>query len=263
MCAELQAISSETRARVDRLSRPNVPIRIASCAVAVVGILSFFYVVSLIEYKREMENIFGVLEGFDALLNTVVLMGAGMFFLATLESRWKRQRALDDLQQLRSIVHVIDMHQLTKDPRILSEEQRTASSPVRSLSQFELTRYLDYCTEMLSLTAKIAALYAQSARDAAVLSAVSELETVSANLSYKIWQKIMIIQSAENAQEIMADIKARNAAIDEDVLARDVMPDDGSSSSTRRARRAARLVSADALAEANDSLVGGDHGAAS
>ncbi|MEO1719964.1 MAG: hypothetical protein AAFR23_07025, partial [Pseudomonadota bacterium] len=120
-----------------------------------------------------------MLEGFDALLNTVVLMGAGMFFLATLESRWKRQRALDDLHQLRSIVHVIDMHQLTKDPRMLSDEQRTASSPVRSLSQFELTRYLDYCTEMLSLTAKIAALYAQSARDAAVLSAVSELETVS------------------------------------------------------------------------------------
>ncbi|MEO1694536.1 MAG: hypothetical protein AAFR55_04800, partial [Pseudomonadota bacterium] len=136
VCAELTAISGETRARVDRLGRPNIPIRIASCAVAGVGILSFFYVVSLIEYKREMENIFGVLEGFDALLNTVVLMGAGMFFLATLESRWKRQRALDDLHQLRSIVHVIDMHQLTKDPRMLSDEQRTASSPERSLSQF-------------------------------------------------------------------------------------------------------------------------------
>ncbi|MEO1718967.1 MAG: hypothetical protein AAFR23_01940 [Pseudomonadota bacterium] len=210
VCMELTDISAETKDRIERLVQPNMPLRIASAGVAVGGVACLAYVVTLIEYKREIENIFGVLEGFDALLNIVVLMGAGMFFLATLESRWRRQRALDDLHQLRSIVHVIDMHQLAKDPRVLTTEQRTPSSPLRTMSQFELTRYLDYCTEMLSLTAKIAALYAQSAKDSAVLAAVSELETVTANLSYKIWQKIMIIQSAENAQEIMADIKARN-----------------------------------------------------
>ena len=31
------------------------------------------------------------------------------------------------------------------------------SSPKRLLSPFELTRYLDYCSEMLSLAAKVAA----------------------------------------------------------------------------------------------------------
>ena len=40
------------------------------------------------------------------------------------------------------------------------------------MTPFELTRYLDYCSEMLSLTAKIAALYAQSSSDAVVIDAV-------------------------------------------------------------------------------------------
>ncbi len=202
VCEELVGIAGESRERVAALASPNLPLRLASTGVAVAGIVALGYVASIIEYKRETENLFGVLEGIDALLNTAVLMGAGMFFIGTLEGRWKRQRALDDLHQLRAIVHVIDMHQLTKDPRILPPNQRTKSSPVRRLTQFELTRYLDYCSEMLSLTAKIAALYAQCARDAAVLNAVSELETVSANLSSKIWQKITMIQNDEHAREM-------------------------------------------------------------
>jgi hypothetical protein len=33
------------------------------------------------------------------------------------------------------------------------------------MSPFELTRYLDYCSEMLSLTSKLAAVYAQNLPD--------------------------------------------------------------------------------------------------
>ena len=49
-------------------------------------------------------------------MNIIVLMGAALFFLVTIEDRLKRRRALTALHELRSIVHVIDMHQLTKDP---------------------------------------------------------------------------------------------------------------------------------------------------
>jgi hypothetical protein len=71
----------------------------------------------------------------------------------------------------------------------------TPSSPKRVLTPFELKRYLDYCSEMLSLCAKTAALYAQDTKDPLVDSVVSELEQLTANLSGKIWQKITIVQN--------------------------------------------------------------------
>jgi hypothetical protein len=46
---------------------------------------------------------------------------------------------------------------------------------------------------MLALIGKLAALYAERSRDAVVIDAVSEVETLTANLGRKIWQKIMII----------------------------------------------------------------------
>ena len=46
---------------------------------------------------------------------------------------------------------------------------------------------------MLSLTGKVAALYAQSLHDSVVLSAVNEVESLTTGLSRKIWQKIMIL----------------------------------------------------------------------
>ena len=86
------------------------------------------------------------------------------------------------------------MHQLTKDPeRVGIEPHRTASSPKSKLTQFELARYLDYCSEMLSITGKIAAIYVQRFRDPVVIAATNEVEQLCTGLSQKIWQKIMIL----------------------------------------------------------------------
>ena len=46
---------------------------------------------------------------------------------------------------------------------------------------------------MLSLTSKLAALYAERFDDAVVLQAVDEVEALTSDLSNKIWQKIMIL----------------------------------------------------------------------
>ncbi|MET0336210.1 MAG: hypothetical protein ABW063_00460, partial [Caulobacter sp.] len=56
-----------------------------------------------------------------------------------------------------------------------------------------LMRYLDYCSEMLSLTGKLAALYMQNMRDPVIIEAVNEIEDLTTSLSRKIWQKIMIL----------------------------------------------------------------------
>ncbi|MGD8279204.1 MAG: hypothetical protein PVH00_14295, partial [Gemmatimonadota bacterium] len=82
----------------------------------------------------------------------------------------------------------------TKDPeRLRASRPDTASSPVRDMTREQLGRYLDYCSELLSLTSKLAALYVQDFNDPVVLGAVSEVETLCGGLAGKIWQKITML----------------------------------------------------------------------
>ena len=129
-------------------------------------------------------------------LNDLVMLSLGIFFLVTFETRIKRKRALEAIHELRSIAHVIDMHQLTKDPdrQVRGEGEDTEHSPKSELTTFELRRYLDYCAEMLSLTGKVATLYLRDFEDGEAIAAVNEIEDLTTGLSRKIWQKIMILQ---------------------------------------------------------------------
>jgi len=133
----------------------------------------------------------------------MVALAVGAFFFAiSLDDRFKRRQALRDLHVFRSIAHVIDMHQLTKDPAtLLGRGPDTASSPKRTMSKYELTRYLDYCSELQALTGKLAALYAQNLPDPVVIDAVQDIEDLTANFSRKVWQKISILESFDAAGE--------------------------------------------------------------
>ncbi len=200
VCNELIGVTRETGNRIAQIAKPHLLLRIAILAVLATGFPLLRYLYSIIEVKRDNENLFGVMQGIDSAFNIILVMGAGILFLASLETRWKRHQVMEHLHELRSIVHVVDMHQLAKDPS--SDRPATVATPVpgapqRALTSLELARYLDYCSEMLSLTAKVAALYAQSTRDAAVIDAVSDLSQLTSNLSNKIWQKISIVQSLE------------------------------------------------------------------
>ncbi|MBU2582702.1 MAG: hypothetical protein KJ622_13395 [Alphaproteobacteria bacterium] len=194
VCAELSQIARDSSQKVAAASEPNIPLRVGIALVLFLGLALLAYVGTIIDVKRDSENLFGVLEGIDAAVNTLIVTGAGIYFLTTLEGRWHRDLALKDLHELRSIIHVIDMHQLTKDPsRIATVGTLTPSSPQRPMTPFELSRYLDYCSEMLSLAAKIAALYAQGTRDPLIIETAAELGQITSNISSKIWQKITLV----------------------------------------------------------------------
>jgi hypothetical protein len=139
----------------------------------------------------------------EAGINDIVLVGAAIFFLFTIEKRIKRRRALQAIHELRSIAHIIDMHQLTKDPERVLKQNFLAGvhSPKLSMTPFQLQRYLDYCTEMLSLVGKVAVLYVQNFDDAVALAAASDVESQATGLSRKIWQKIMIIHAFNGQTE--------------------------------------------------------------
>lgn len=200
VAGDLLAVARDTEAEAAALARPNRAIQVAVgfLAAAFLSLIAFALINIPAPTNTEATNILPTL---DAVANLVVLAGALLIFLVTLQRRLGRHKALKALHQLRSLVHVIDMHQLTKDPSlVLGHERETAASPKRAMTAFELGRYLDYCSEMLSLTGKVAALYAQDLDDPVVVEAVNDIEMLATNLSRKIWQKIAILQAAIQTQ---------------------------------------------------------------
>ena len=204
VCKEVSAIAFETCGRIAWVSRPYKAIRFAVILViAAAGCLGWL----LVRWVRVQAGGFSI-EELEAGTNAIVLTGAALFFLFSLESRMKRARILHGIDELRAVSHVIDMHQLTKDPSQMMSAggKRTKSSPQRTLTPFQLARYLDYCSELLSLIGKLAALYAQSTSDSVVLQAVNDIETLTNGISRKIWQKIMILDD-DIAEEAAKETK--------------------------------------------------------
>ena len=135
-------------------------------------------------------------QAIESAVNDIIFAALAIWFAFSLETRRKRHVVLGLISQLRSLAHVIDMHQLTKDPASLVATS-TASSPARNLPPSDLVRYLDYCSEMLSLTAKLAALYAEKISDPVVVDTVGDIERLTSARSSKIWQKISMVQELE------------------------------------------------------------------
>jgi len=202
VCHELVDVGEATQRRAEAIAVPNRWLRSLIYLAITAGVAALIVTALLIARSINMQvstEVFGFFQGIDAVMNITVLVAAALFFAVSLDDRIKRRRALRDLHVFRSIAHVIDMHQLTKDPSVvLGHFHPTAASPKRIMNRFELTRYLDYCSEMLSLAGKLAALYAQSMPDAVVIDAVNDIEELTANLSRKIWQKITILESLED-----------------------------------------------------------------
>jgi hypothetical protein len=176
------------------LRRPNWPMRaLGGVAIAALTILLVAIVTVAVRAPAEM-SIGDVIQTIEAAVNDIVFFGIAVFFVMTIETRVKRRRALAMLHELRSLAHIVDMHQLTKDPEwVLPRGRETGIVAPRQLSPFELSRYLDYCSETLSLTGKVAVLYIQDFPDDVALAAVNEVEELTNALSRKIWQKLMIL----------------------------------------------------------------------
>lgn len=197
VAVELCTIADETGPVLEKLSQPNWVVRVfVGLAVGLVVVLAGGLLALVGSMSLGDDGLGSVLQAFESAAQDLVFLGVAIYFLLTIEGRLKRRLALRDLRRLRAIVHIVDMHQLTKDPEhLLVPSDRTASSPASQLSRFELSRYLDYCSELLSLSSKLAALHAQCVNDPVVLDAVNDIEVLASNLSNKIWQKIVILDT--------------------------------------------------------------------
>ena len=195
---ELVAVAKETERRVARLGEPRRLLRVATGAAIVAVAAVLVYSASQAQLGIEVDGTDEWIDVFQNGIQSLVFIGIGVVFLTGIERRLKRREALTGLHELRSFAHVIDMHQLTKDPdSVLNPQFRADHSPQRSFTRFELGRYLDYCSEMGSLTSKLAALYAQESQDPVILSAVLGIQDLAGSLSSKVWQKIVILDTLD------------------------------------------------------------------
>lgn len=200
VCGELSAVAAKSQKRAAWIATPQRTLRLITwlaVALMIVG-LGLLVVLAKSALPQGGVTLAELVQVSEAGLNIIILFGVVALFVITAERRVKRARALKAIHELRALAHVVDMHQLTKDPeRLLTPGMETPSSPKRNLSQPELARYLDYCSEMLSLIGKLAALYVQKFDDPVALAAVNDVEQLTTGLSRKIWQKIMILNTLQ------------------------------------------------------------------
>jgi hypothetical protein len=204
VAAELRRITAAHAERTARIRRPAWRLRLCSALLlsAGIGLLAWLFAVARADFGTDRTSVADALQSLEAVISMLFFLGAGAVYVASLELRSKRRRCLEALHELRALAHIVDMHQLTKDPEhTLHPHHATASSPKRQLSPFLLTRYLDYCAELLALIGKIGALYAQDFPDPQAVDAVDDIEDLTSGLSGKIWQKIMILANHPGPEE--------------------------------------------------------------
>ncbi len=193
VATELLLVAEKADASSRAIARPRRSLRFGIAALVALLLAVITWLALHLRVSAQIDRFSELVQALDAALNTLLLTGGAIFSLFALEARLKRNRALKLLHELRALAHIVDMHQLTKDPAtILDPGAVTASSPRRAMTRFELSRYLDYCSEMSSLIGKVAALYVREYDDPVVLGAVDQIEDFTASLSRKAWQKIMI-----------------------------------------------------------------------
>lgn len=205
---DLIDVARDTNLTIARIRRRSTRLRLASYLLA----LALLAVVLAALFSLRMghiETVPDAIQAGEAALSAAFFIGAAIVFLLSLETRHRRARALNAIHELRALAHVVDMHQLTKDPALLllpdariPASPGTAPDPARHgplppprriYTALELHRYLDYCGEMLALISKIGVLYVQDCPDDVIVGVVDEVEDLTTGLSRKIWQKIVLL----------------------------------------------------------------------
>jgi hypothetical protein len=199
VAAEIVQITREALVRAEAIRRPNLWVRagqIVLLLIAVVGTVVY------LQTRDDQTPIWRtVLQFLDASKGSAAILAAIAIFLFTLETRLKRRRALKAVHELRAMAHIIDMHQLTKDPDRLGHPTEPPNVSGRPMDAEAMGRYLHYCTELLAVVSKVGQLYVQDFPDAVALAAVDHFENLATGLSSKIWQKLMILDRIRSDTE--------------------------------------------------------------
>ena len=210
LAARLAEITRESITEVARLRRPNIVLRVGIALLLAAVFVVLIFAVCHLHVNYRLDAFSDLMQTVEATLGVLFFLSTGVFFFVKIEDRFKRNRTLRVVHKLRTVAHIVAMHQLTKDPEaILVGAQPTASSPQRTLGEFELRRYLNYSCELLALVGKVAALYAEGLADPVIIDAVDDLEDLTAGQIGKIWQKLVIMDRWKATHPTEPSLKER------------------------------------------------------
>ncbi|MGE3806730.1 MAG: hypothetical protein AB7K24_18840, partial [Gemmataceae bacterium] len=172
IAVEVVDVCKEAVERAEKIRRPDLLLRAGLVVIALTAIGGIVaYLNAQEDQVSAILKVVGFLQEFSG---AAAFLAAAALFLVTLEGRIKRQRALQAIHELRAIAHLVDMHQLTKDPDRLGRQSIDVAG--QNLDAFTMGRYLAYCTELLALLSKIAQIYVQDFPDGTAMAAVDQFE---------------------------------------------------------------------------------------
>jgi 4-amino-4-deoxy-L-arabinose transferase-like glycosyltransferase len=182
---EITILTQEAVARAEKIRQPNLWLRAGVISILVI-------IVAALGWQVYAQSWTELLHFADITKGVGIYLLSALVFLVTLEIRLKRRNALKAVHELRAMAHIIDMHQLAKDPVIESFRDNQPDELRNKINQ-----YLHACTALLALVSKIGQLYVENFPDSVAVRAVDDFESMATGLSNKIWSKILSLGVSE------------------------------------------------------------------
>lgn len=185
---DLATLSSDAAALAERV-KGRSPLDFLIPAVAMLAILALVGGIVITNHFRVEvpTSVLDLVEPLDAAVNLGILLLTFGFLLYRIMVERRRARLLAMIHRIRSLVHLLDMTQLTKNLEPATEAPLPLDDRIR---------YLDYCSQAASLAGKCAALLIAHQPDPQVVAAVNEVESVCSGIAQKIWAKIAVLRAS-------------------------------------------------------------------
>ena len=119
VCGELSTLASHAGEACERIRRPDILMRaVSALVIAALVILAGGAAWIALDGAAEADawTWRDIPTVGEAAANELLLLGAAIWFFMSLEGKRKRSAVLRSLTSLRTLAHLIDVHQLTKNP---------------------------------------------------------------------------------------------------------------------------------------------------
>ena len=189
---ELLEVARDAPQRIRRIRRRSVLRRVLAW-ILIAAILTILGTIPFMLRPGRVDTLAEAIGVIEAALSASFFIGATLLFLLTWETRMRHRRTMEAVHELRALAHVVDMHQLTKDPPLVIRDEPPTSAAEQQYTRVQLQRYLDACSDMLALISKVAVLYVQDTTDPAAMGLIDDIEDLTNGMSRKIWQKISML----------------------------------------------------------------------